>query len=273
MRYLMALILGCAMPLIALAGHTRQPYVDGCQSVDGRYVVTAEYDKARKEWRFTWKDTRQDKALTGLLVGLKDGQGHFSVTYGHIFVAPDGETFALWNGGAFAPAPGFPREKDARSPAFRDYPGFADRLVVYKKTGEVVKRLGLKDLLRDDEWNFVHSVQGNLYWSVEYPDADKGNIEAPRAGYRAYRISPDYTILECVIGPCEDLRARGQRDYRRVVRIRLTDGMVLPEGEKLPDAKMPVRPFIGDLVPRMTEGNGKIYTPSLDPVRSAGKIH
>lgn len=269
MRLVPSIGLLLTMATAVVAGHTRQPYVDGCQSVDGRFVVTAQYDPAKKVWQFTWKDSRTGQQFTGPLVGLKDGQGHFSVTYAHMFPAPDGETFAVWNGGAFAPAPDKP-PKDAGAEAFRSYAGFADRLVIYKKTGEIVKRLGLKDILKEGEWDYVHIVHANLYWTIEYPDADKGNIEAPRAGYRTYRISPDYTILETTVGPCEDLRSKFPAAKRRVVRIRLTDGTLLPEGEKITDAaKIPVRPFVGDLASR---GAGKTYVPSLDPVRVAGKF-
>src|ERR1019366_3775937 len=81
------------------AGHTRPAYVDGCQSMDGRYVVTAEPIKekvGKKEtikWKYHWKDTKENKILSGWLTGPR-GLGHFDVTYGHIFVPPGGETFA-----------------------------------------------------------------------------------------------------------------------------------------------------------------------------------
>jgi hypothetical protein len=42
------------------AGHTRAGYVDGCQSADGRFVVTVELKTAPKGqdgagvWQYTW---------------------------------------------------------------------------------------------------------------------------------------------------------------------------------------------------------------------------
>ncbi len=48
----------------AQAGRARQEYVDGCQSVDGRYVVTAQLvganpkDPKAGKWTFRWTDTK-----------------------------------------------------------------------------------------------------------------------------------------------------------------------------------------------------------------------
>lgn len=87
---------------LAWAGHTRAGYVDGCQSMDGRFVVTVELKSQIKGkdgaevWHYTWKDTKESKTLTGTLQGLRGGE-HFVVTHAHVFMPPDGETFAVFN--------------------------------------------------------------------------------------------------------------------------------------------------------------------------------
>jgi hypothetical protein len=271
------------IPAAVFAGHTRPGYVDGCQSADGRFVVTAESRKqpdGKDGWQFTWKDTRTGRTHTGWLVGLPYGLEHFRVTYTHIFVPPGGETFAVWQTASWAPCDRKPpggKEKDVlQNPPdeFKKYAGFADRLVVYKKTGEVLKRLSLNDILRPNEWVYVNWVQGNLYWLSEYPDVMKGG-EPPRCGYRYYRVSPDYSVLEFTVGPNSDavhkVKVLGPDvvNYRRPVWVSLTDGAFL---DKKPTEKdrTPVQPFVGDLIKR---GDAmKNYVPSLDPVRVTGKV-
>lgn len=262
-----------------LAGHTRPAYVDGCQSMDGRFVVTAKYvpseskKKSYGEWEFTWKDTKLNTTLTGKLQGIM-GVGHFDVTYAHIFVAPDGETFAVWNGGSFAsPAPKGDNKGDISK--LMDHPAFADRLIVYRKNGEIVNRVGLKDILLPTEWVYVNWVHGNLYWSIEYPDAVK-NGEAPRAGMRYFRVSPDYTVLEVAVGASGDARHKVKDmgndvlNHRRVVRFDLTTGKTLAAEPTPKDQnKIPIRPFVGRLAPR---GELRGYVPSLDPLRVEGKF-
>src|SRR5690242_11718120 len=96
MRSHFAAMMLLALPGVAAAGHTRPGYVDGCQSPDGRYVVTAESLKdprGQDGWRFTWKDTKTGETHTGWLVGIPYGLDHFRVAYAHIFVPPGGETF------------------------------------------------------------------------------------------------------------------------------------------------------------------------------------
>ena len=58
-------------------------------------------------------------------------------------------------------------------------------------------------------------------------------------------------------------------DYRRVVRIRLTDGAVLSHSEKLAAAKTPVKPYAG---PQISRSESPAYVPSLDPVRIPGTV-
>ncbi len=273
------------VPVTAFAGHTRPGYVDGCQSPDGRYVVIAESKKDPKGkdgWEFTWKDTKTDEQHTGWLVGVPYGLEHFRVAYTHIFVPPGGETFAVWQTASWAVSdrkpPGGAEKTLNKNPSdeFKNYAGFADRIVIYKKTGEVVKRLAMKDILKPNEWIYVNWVQGNLYWLSEYPDVMK-NGEPPRAGYRYYRVSPDYTVLEFVVGPNADALHKVKDEgpdvanYRRTVWVSLTDGTFLDAAKQPADKnKIPVRPFVGELVKR---GDAqKNYLPSLDPVRVEGKF-
>lgn len=279
MRYCIGLaFFALAMAGTAWAGHTRPGYVDGCQSSNGRFVVTAKYDTAKKQWQYVWKDTKENKTLTGGLVGVPDcQQGHFDVSYVHLFVSPDGETLAAFNAASWA---GFSRNLDKiperTAPQYQDYAGFKDRVVVYKKTGEIVKRLAIKDILKDSEWDHVHHVQGNLYWLGETPDYPvKSNGEPPRMGYRYYRVSRDYTVLELNITPDREVQAKFNSQSknlamtRRTLRIDLTTGNFLADSIKLTDvSKNPVRAYVGEFSKR---GDGmRDYVPSLDPVRVAG---
>lgn len=285
MRHLLAAFAALLVPAVALAGHTRPGYVDGCQSADGRYVVIAEpknYGKGKDGWEFTWKDTKTDEKHTGKLVGLPQGLTHFEIAYAHIFVPPGGQTFAVFQSGNWSDVgnrpPGAPSDKALNknpSDEFKKYGGFADRVVIYKKTGEVVKRIGLNDILKPNEWIYVSWVQGNLMWCTEYPDVMKGG-EPPRCGYRYYRVSPDYSVLEFTLGPTAGVVHRlGDEppevaNYRRTVYVSLTDGSFLDQKPTEKD-KAPVRPFVGDLVKKGSTEQ-KNYVPSLDPVRAAGKV-
>lgn len=284
MRTLTALSALLVVPAVALAGHTRPGYVDGCQSADGRYVVTAESKKqadGKDGWEFTWKDTKTGAKHTGRLVGLPYGLDHFNVTYTHIFVPPGGETFAVfqtasWSAGGSKrpPADGKPPVQNP-SDEFKKYAGFADRVVIYKKTGEVVKRISMNDILKPNEWVYVNWVQGNLYWLSEYPEVTQKGGEPPRCGYRYFRVSPDYSVLEFTVGPNSDalhkVKDLGAEvvNYRRTVWVSLADGTFLDRKPTEKD-KVPVRPFVGDTVKRGDEM--KRYVPSLDPVRVPGKI-
>lgn len=283
MRLNLAAIFIFAFATVAFAGHTRPGYVDGCQSADGRFVVTAESMKDPKGadgWKYTWKDTKTGDTHTGWLVGVPYGLEHFRVAYTHIFVPPGGETFAVWQPASWAPCdrkpPGGTEKALNKNPSdeFKKYAGFADRLVVYKKTGEIIARLGMNDILKPNEWIYVNWVQGNLYWLTEYPDVMQ-NGEPPRCGYRYYRVSPDYSTLEFTVGPNSDamhkVKAAGADvvNYRRLVRIDLATGKFLEPGAKIDQpAKEPGRPFVGKL---MSRSDMRGYTASLDPVRVEGK--
>lgn len=281
MRRLLAACFLLLVPLLALAGHTRPGYVDGCRSADGRYVVTAASKKkpdGTDGWECTWTDTKTKETHTGWLVGVPYGLDHFRVAYTHVFVPPGGETFAVWQPASWSaagsrPPGGYDLDSLKNPPAaLKEYPGFADRLVVYKKTGEVVRRLAMNDLLRPTEWVYVNWVQGNLYWLAEYPDVMAGG-EPPRCGYRYYRVSPDYSVLEFTVGPNADaahkVKALGPDvlGYRRPAWVSLADGTVLDRRPTDP-AKVPVRPFVGGAVKRGDTMKG--YVPSLDPVRVGG---
>ena len=137
MRRLFALLAVLSCSSAALAGHTRPGYVDGCQSADGRFVVTAESKKqpdGKDGWQFTWKDTKTGTTHTGWLVGLPCGLEHFKVAYAHIFVPPGGETFAVfqtanWTGAGSKPPDGKEKEVLQNPPdEFKTYAGFADRV-------------------------------------------------------------------------------------------------------------------------------------------------
>lgn len=284
----------CAFALAALvvvtactgakAGHTRPAYVDGCQSIDGRYVVTAVYveptqkGRAVGEWKYTWRDTKENTTLTGKLQGLR-GTTHFVVTYAHIFVPPGGETFAVFNTAAFSD---YDTQKlpsgnaGADLEQLKQHPGMNNRVVIYKKTGEIVKQLHMRNILKDNEWIYVNWVQGNLYWLTEYPGLMK-NGEPARCGWRYFQVSPDYTVLDFVVGPNQDAvhklkdQPKAVQDHRRKVRISLVDGSFLDPTAAMADAnKVPVQPFKGPLVKRGDDT--RLFVPSLDPIRVAGKI-
>jgi hypothetical protein len=85
-------------------------------------------------------------------------------------------------------------------------------------------------------------------------------------------------VLEFTAGPDAEartyLKAQGAGpellDYKRVVRVRLTDGAFLDAAEKPTDPnKLPARPFAGAGVSR---GDSPGYVPSLDPVRVPGTV-
>lgn len=267
------------------AGHETPPYIDGCQSPDGRFVVTAERvtDPAAgakggpakpnpvhgpHKWRFTWKDTQSGKSHTFEPAGLSAG-----AIYAQLYIAPDGETFALFNPLKFhTPDKSGMHGKPAvekGQPGYETQENFSRRIVVYRKDGAVIKELGVADILKPEEWGSVICVFGRVEWLAEYPGFKWKS--APRMPYAFCRVSPDYSVLEFRPKP-----VRGDKSGGRIVRVSLTDGRILPDDQKPADpAKIPVRPFVGpEIVPegpdraKMIDG----YQPSLDPVRVAGKF-
>jgi len=270
MRAILALALALLSTLPAQAGRARQDYVDGCQTVDGRFVVTAELvganpkDPKAGQWKFHWKDSKLNQTHSDDLVGLPP-----TGAFVHLFIAPDGQTFAAWNPFSYCPAKTAPDDKlpnggkfaEGASKDWADHPALAHRLVVYRKTGEVVKSLSVKDLLKAEELTEVRSVFHTARWVTEYPGLAFSG--APRVAYGTYHISPDYTILEFTA-------PRLGKEPGRVVRIDLATGALLDPAAKLDAAKLPGRPFQGP--DRITQDEQYLWQPSLDPVRVAGKV-
>lgn len=280
-----ALLIGLAIAFgssTVLAGHSRHSYVDGGQSRDGRYTVTARRVDGEQltrgprpfHWEYTWRDHETGREITGRLDGLRSGDSNvFDPVGSHIFVAPDGETFALWTPQVMMQAPTKNPEGNRNDESFRRFEGFTRRLVIYRNTGEVIQRLDLADFLSDADWQWLHVHGRQIYWLTEYPGLTTRST--PRPFYALYRISPDSTVLEFTIGAnAEATHKAKQRDITpanpRVVRVRLTDGMVLNAADWPSNPEqIPVQPFVGGLADR---GNRQQdYVPPLDPLRTAGR--
>ncbi len=273
------------VPAAAPAGHSRHPYLDGGQSADGRFVVTPELVEepaagkkpAAFHWKYTWKDTKAGTSHAGKLQGLRSGASSvFEPVHGHIFVAPAGETFAVWNPNVLAPTnPTGAKWPDLSTPEARTWEGFSHRLTVYRKTGEVVSRLDLKDFLADDDWKWLFCYGRQAYWQANYPGLTRDN--APRVGYALYRVSPDSTVLETLVGATDEAARKAKENgvtppAPRTVRVDLVTGKLLDPAAKPADPqKVPGRPFVGDVIAG-GRGNQKDYVPSPDPVRVAGRF-
>ncbi|MFO0823914.1 MAG: SMP-30/gluconolactonase/LRE family protein [Gemmataceae bacterium] len=273
MRIFPCFVLLLLAPTVARAGYEPPCNIDGCRSIDGRFVVTAEpvgklTNHGPNKWQYIWTDTKEKKTIRFDANEVSSGQ-----VFGHLFVAPDGETFALWNhfvlwtegksdmhGAAkLCDVPGKPRD--------RADPHFSRRLVIYKKDGTVVKSLGVNDILTADEWDNTLAVFNRIGWLVEYPGLRWK--ETPRHGYAFYRVSPDYTVLEFRVTPPRNSKEK----TGRVVRVSLTDGTILSADTKLEGDKLPVRPYRGpDHLPDQESKTREGYIPSLDPVREEGKV-
>ncbi|MBL8796153.1 MAG: SMP-30/gluconolactonase/LRE family protein [Planctomycetia bacterium] len=254
----------------ARAGYELPCHIDGCQSPDGRFVITAEpvgklTNHGPNQWQFVWKDTKANKTEKFMARGVQGGQVH-----AQLFIAPDGETFALFNhvtlwtegksdmhgAGKLCDQPGKPRNR------MDDH--FSRRLIVYRKDGSIVKELGVNDFLKPEEWDATLAVFNRIHWLKEYPGLNFKTT--PRHAYAFYQVSPDYTVLELQLTPPRGAKAP------RVVRVSLTDGRILDSEEKLDDKhKIPVRPFRGEAtLPDTTPTTRESYVPSLDPVRQEG---
>jgi len=275
LRFVLCLALLFWGGTLARAGYDRPSHIDGCQSADGRFVITASPVGLGKEvhgphrWQFTWKDTRTGAIETFPAQGVQGGQ-----IYAQLFIAPDGETFALWNhvtlwtsGKSDMHGPkDLPHHEDSN--AWRGREEFTRRLIVYRKDGSIIKELGVADLLEPEEWESVLRVFNRVDWLRPYDGLNHKATARPQ--YAFYRISPDYTVLEF-----QPVSPRAKRnDPPRVVRVSLTDGRVLDAGARLegvPKEKIPVRPFQGDdHLPHSSPGWIESYTPSLDSVRTPG---
>ena len=266
-----ALFVAALCATTAHAGYEAPPHIDGCQSVNGRFVITAECIERGKtshgphRWEFVWRDTTEDKIVRFAAKGVQAGQ-----IYAQLFIAPDGETFALYNHVTlWEPEKSHmhgPKDLPyhAETDEWRNDPRFSKRLIIYRKNGEILKEFSIADLLRPDEWSTVGRSFNRVHW-VE-PFDDLNFKETPRIQYAFYRVSPDYTVLELLAK-----RPRRSKDALRSIRISLTDGRLIGAEEKLSKEKTPVRPFQGDdHLPKGGAPWKESYTPSLDPVRTSG---
>ena len=232
----------------AHAGYEQPAYIDGCQSVDGRYVITAEQTVRGKsvhgphKWDFIWTDTKTGETIRVPAQGIQGGQ-----IYAQLFIAPDGETFALWNHiTQYWPDKShmhshdvLPKREEMGEEKYRALDIHKKRLIIYRKDGTIVKEFGVGDFLNDDEWESVLAVFTRIHWLQEYDNLSYRDI--CRMQYSCYRISPDYTVLEF-----RPVAARAKRNEpARVVRVSLTDGRILDADENLDEQKTPVRPFVG----------------------------
>lgn len=267
----------------AHAGHSRSCYLDAGQSIDGRYVVTAQRSdtldkKGRRtdhRWTFTWHDRKSGEQHQGLLLGLRTGTDNvFDPVNAHIFVAPGGDTFAVWMPQSMARSNAKkPPVDDRDDTAYQNFTGFDHRLTIYNKTGKVLKQFGVKDFLLKDDWDWIHFHGCQVYWLVEYDSLD--TRQTPRSGHALFRISPDYTVLEFQVGANGEAaikaKQRGTVPPRpRIVRVQLTDGRIIDNEEGIDSQKIPVRPFTGELANK--ERPQYAYEPSLDPVRIPGRF-
>ncbi|HEX8913811.1 MAG TPA: SMP-30/gluconolactonase/LRE family protein [Humisphaera sp.] len=254
----------------ARAGYETPCYIDGCKSADGRFVVTAALvgkvtNHGPNKWQFTWKDAKTGETSTFDAKEVQAGQVH-----AQLFVAPDGQTFALfnhvtmWTSGKSDMHGSGKLPQDRADPAWRKLEEFTHRLVVYRKDGSVVKVLGVGDFVREEEWAEVLPVFNRVHWVKEYDGLNFKKV--PRVQYAFYRVSPDYTVLEFRVVP-----PRASKDKAgRAVRVSLTDGRIIPNDEPLAKEKTPVRPFVGPDALEAANIEREGYTPSLDPVREAG---
>jgi sugar lactone lactonase YvrE len=276
------------VPAAARAGYEQPSYIDGGQSPDGRFVVTAAQVVDPKagtkggppkphpahgpfRWTFTWKDTKTGEAKTFDAKGVQGGQ-----VYAHLFVPPGGETFALFNHITLW----FPEKSHGHGAGAingerpgsvavdrRTHEALSRRVVVYRKDGTVLKELAVNDFLTAAEWDAVVAPFNRAHWIVDY--APLHFKSAPRPGYACYRVSPDYTVLEFRV-----VAVKGAKDKTgRPVRVELTTGTILPADWKSDDkGEQPVRPFVGpDKLPVGDPAAREGYVPSLDPVRTEGK--
>ena len=85
-------------PLLCRAGYEMPSYLDGCRSMGGRFEITARQTVKGKsshgpnKWNYLWKDLKTGKTTEFPARSVQGGQ-----VRGQLFIAPDGETFALWN--------------------------------------------------------------------------------------------------------------------------------------------------------------------------------
>ena len=266
-----ALALGL-LPLHSFAGYEMPSYVDGCRSMDGRFEITARQTVKGKsshgpnKWNYLWKDLKTGKTEEFPARGVQGGQ-----IRGQLFMAPDGETFALWNhitmwweekshmhGHGHKDVLKKGHEDQA---AFRNQFIFSNRLIIYKKDGSVIKSLAMGDFLEsDEEWKHVLPVFTRAEWLRPYRGLYFKNMA--RTSYAFTKVSPDYTLLEFQVGNPKSPRS---------VRVSLVDGTRIDASAQLPKEKTPVLMVDASEVPKSSPDWKESYSPSLDPVRVPGE--
>ena len=275
-----SLLLGAAVALVApvaFAGYQAPVYIDGCRSADGRFEVVAEIKErgatqhGPHTWEFIWKNTQTGETRRLPAQGIQGG-----LIYAQLFIAPDGETFALWNHmiqywpqkSEMHSHETLPySEKKGEEEKFRGLDIHKKRLIIYRKDGSILKEFGVGDFLTPEEWPAVTANFTVVSWLSLYDGMDFK--QALRKQYSCCRVSPDYTVLEF-----QPVVPRSLGRKPRVVRVSLTDGRIFGPDEEITDpAKVPVRPFVGDSkYPSFAPEWSESYTPSLDPVREAGQF-
>ena len=193
---------GVAVALLAFgtsayAGYAADSYIDGCQSLDGRYVVTAELVEGKQlrgpfKWKFVWKDTKTGKTIESDAQGVQGGQ-----VYAQLFLAPDGETFALFNHvimwwpGESADHAHEKLPKDRENPAWREQDVFKKRHMIYRKDGTLLKEFAVGDFLQPEEWSEVAVAFNRVHWISDYPGLSYR--KTPRSQYAFYQATQTST--------------------------------------------------------------------------------
>ena len=265
---LLALLLAAAS---LRAGYEMPAYVDGCRSADGRFEITAKQVVKGKsshgphKWNYLWKDLQTGETREFPARCVQGGQ-----IRGHLFIAPDGETFALWNhitmwweqkshmhahGHKDVLKKGHPDQD-----AFRNQSIFKNRLIIYAKDGAILKTLAIRDFLESDQdWKHVLPVFTRNEWLRPYDGLYFKSMA--RTAYAFTKVSPDYTVLEFQVGAPSSPRP---------VRVSLVDGSLLDPTAALPKEKTPALMAGAAEVPKSSPAWKESYTPGLDPARHPG---
>ena len=160
------------------AGYSRPNFIDGCRSINGQFEVTVrqtqrgEKGTGTHKWNFIWKDLKNNEVKEFEAKGVGGGK-----VSGQLFIAPDGETFALWNHITL-----WWKEKShdhvrkfiiqpdkALTEEYRRQPVFSKRIIIYSKNGEIIKELGLDDILTEEDWKTVPTPYFNrVEWLRPY---------------------------------------------------------------------------------------------------------
>ena len=234
MRFVILSFLFCSLSLYA--GYEMPSYIDGCRSMNGQFEITAKQtlkpqdgkSHGPNKWSFIWKDLKNNKTLEFEAQGIQGGK-----VKGQLFMAPDGETFAFWNHitqwwEIKSHMHGHSHKDVIRKhdqAGFKDQFVFTNRLVIYRKDGSVIKTLGTKDFLKEEEWRYVKPIFTRGEWLRPYGGMYFKNMA--RTSYAFTKVSPDYTVLEFQVG---------NPKTPRQLRVSLIDGfkpLLKIEQEKL----------------------------------------